>query len=419
MESIIYDKIVAHCTKNNILNNAQHGFREKHSTISNLLELLNYITLKVDDGNNVDLITIDFAKAFDSISHNKLLHKLKGYGIGGKILAWIKDFLMCRSFNVNLHCVESDVFPVDSSVPQGSKLGPLMYILYANDLAKIFKFAQLKMYADDLSIYAVINSDEDRLTLQYELNELCLWAKKWGLSINYGKCNVLHFGHSNCNFVYFLCDHVLNVTTNEKVLGVMIDSSLSFKEHVYMCVKKGYSVCNLILRNLHHLNRDMLVEMYKTYARPLLEYGSVIFSPHHLYLIDIIERVQRNFTKRLPGLHNVSYCERLQLCKLESLEVRRLHSDLIMTYKIINGLISVNLGDSFVLSSNNRTRGHLLRFVKKHVKLDIRKYFFAYRVANIWNSMNNDVVCSRSLNEFVFKLSSVDLTGFLKGRAFN
>ena len=173
-----HKQIIKHCDKHKLLSNSQHGFRQQYSTTSNLLELLNDLTQDIDNNNNVDLIVIDFSKAFDSISHSKLIHKLYSYDIQGKLLNWIKEFLNNRTFSVLINNINSLIFPVINSVPQGSKTGPLFYILYANDLANIFKFAKLKMYADDLSIYAAVNDYEDYLKLQYDLNELCKWAEK-------------------------------------------------------------------------------------------------------------------------------------------------------------------------------------------------------------------------------------------------
>ena len=222
------------------------------------------------------------------------------------MLNWIKEFLNSRTFSVLINNINSLIFPVVSSVPQGSKTGPLFYILYTNDLAYIFKFAKLKMYADDLSIkfYAAVNNFEDYLKLQYDLNELCNWAERWCLNINYDKCKVIHFGHAIKAFNYKLNDILIKSSNNEKILGVVIDSNLSFKEHICACIKTGYGISNLISTNLRNLQRNALVNLYKCYVRPTLEYNSVIFSSHNIFRIDALENVQRHFTKHLPGLYN-------------------------------------------------------------------------------------------------------------------
>ena len=303
MESIIYSNIVNHCNKFNIINIEQHGFRNKRSTCTNLLELLNDLTNNIDIGNAVDIITIDFAKAFDSINHNKQLVKLHSYGIVGKTLGWIKEFLNNRSFCVKLNNTKSNNLPVPSSVPQGTKLGPLLFTLFINDIINNFKFAKVRMYADDLKIYAVVNNFQDKENLQLELNELLKLANKWQLKINFDKCHVIHLGFKNNNFTYGLDLHNIEVSQSEKILGVLLACNLSFKEHVYEIVKKACKMCNIILTNFKHVNNCTLTDLYKCYVRPILEYVSVVWLPHHVYLIDLIENVQRNFTKRLPGLY--------------------------------------------------------------------------------------------------------------------
>ena len=166
METYFYDILTKHCSEFSIFKSAQHGFRKNHSTISNLLELFNDITAYINSNNSVDMITVDVSKAFDTISHNKLLIKLYSYGICGKILGWIKNFLTDSSFNEVSNNFNARNYPVTSSVPQGSKLGPLLYILYANGLVDNFKFANIKMYADDLTIYAKIRIEGDKKKIQ-------------------------------------------------------------------------------------------------------------------------------------------------------------------------------------------------------------------------------------------------------------
>ena len=163
------------------------------------------------------------------------------------------------------------------------------------------------MYTDDLSTYAVVNNYEDYLKLQYDLNELCKWAERWCLKINYDKCKVIYFGHVNKAFNYKLNDILIKSSNNEKILGLVI---------------KGYDISNLISTNLRNLQHNALVNLYKCYVRPTLEYNSVIISPHNIFLSDALENFQRHFTLHLPGLYIFDYVERLKICKLESLELR-------------------------------------------------------------------------------------------------
>ena len=164
---------------------------------------------------------------------------------------------------------------------------------------------------------------------------LCEWCDKWGFTINFNKCKFLLFGNGNLYFPYKLGSVDLINSECEKILGVL-DSSLSFCNHVYSCVKKASQVCNVILSNMFFVNNETLVKLYKFYARPYLDYANVFYSSHCLYLIDTVESVQRHFTKRLHNLCNPSYVNRLQVTALESLELRRLQTDLSFVYKILH-----------------------------------------------------------------------------------
>ena len=160
-------------------------------------------------------------------------------------------------------------------------------------------------------------------------------------------------------------------------MGVIIDNK------VY--VIRASKVCNIIFANIKHLNNSILIKLYKSFVRLLLEYASVICCPHHINLIDRIENLQHRFAKRLPGLHDINYVDRLKSCNIELLELRRIHTDSIMLHKILNGLSYVNIDNCLTLSMSN-TRGNVYKLVKHYSRLDIRKHFFALRVFEIWNS---------------------------------
>ena len=162
----------------------------------------------------------------------------------------------------------------------------------------------------------------------------------------------------------------------------------------------------------------MLIKLYKCFVRPVLEYASVVFSPHHISLIDLIENVQRRFTKRLYGTHSVCYVDRPKLCNLEFAELCHMHANLIMLYKIFNGHICINLDNCICLSSGEHsTRGNRLKLHKFFAKLNIRKDFFAVRTVNLWNTLPDGIVACKMINNFVTKLKRAQLIKFLKGHA--
>ena len=146
-------------------------------------------------------------------------------------------------------------------------------------------------------------------------------------------------------------------------------------------------------------------------------YLCYLLSSSYINLIDCIENVHRRFTKRLPGLHDINYVDRLKSCNIELLELRRIYTDLIMLYKILNGLIYVNMNNCLTLSTSN-TRGNVCKLVKHYSRLDTRKYFFALRVIDIWNSLSDDIICCTNyVKKFIYKLKATDLSHFLKGHS--
>ena len=152
------------------------------------------------------------------------------------------------------------------------------------------------MYADDLTVYAAVNNFSDRLKLQNKLNNLLEWSKIWQLNINFEKCHVGHFGKKNLCFDYCFNNIAIHMSICDKIFGVPFDSNLFFREHTFHCVSKASRMCNLINVNLKCTDMLVLVNLYKCYARPLLEYCSVIFSPHYVNSINLIE----NINKKLP-----------------------------------------------------------------------------------------------------------------------
>ena len=197
LESIIRDHIIAFLLDKNVFSTQQHGFTYHKSCFTNLLETFEDWTISVDQGNGVDVVFLDFKKAFDSVPHQRLLIKLRSYGIADDCLNWIGDFLCGRYKRlVVVNGEKSGWFPVVSGVPQGSVLGPLLFILYVNDIPDLVD-SKIKMFADDIKIYRQITSFRDALSLQNDLDKLCGWAKEWLLRFNITKCKHLKYGIIN------------------------------------------------------------------------------------------------------------------------------------------------------------------------------------------------------------------------------
>ena len=199
----------------------QHGFRSGMSCLMQLLEYLNDVESMVDEGDCIDAMYLDCHKAFDTVPHKHLIAKLKDAGVKGQVLTWITNFLVNRKQRVVIGGNHSSWVRVRSGVPQGSVLGPTLFLIYINDLLNNLN-SKGKLFADDAKIYGRVRSDQDREMLQEDLDKLNEWSMNWLLQFNKDKCKVMHIGKANPGFSYVLGGTTLQETKKEKDLGVLI-----------------------------------------------------------------------------------------------------------------------------------------------------------------------------------------------------
>ena len=215
MERIIKKELVSFLEENNLLFDSQHGFRRNRSCLTNLLEFMQGIANSLDKGNPTDVIYLDFQKAFDKVPHRRLLYKLKDIGIEGRLLAWIEDWLSNRRQRVVLNGRCSRWEEVTSGVPQGSVLGPILFIIFINDLDERILNKLLK-FADDTKLIGEVNCMEKRNELQQDLDKLIDWSILWQMSFNIEKCKVMHFGHGNKEYKYLMNGKELQTVMEER-----------------------------------------------------------------------------------------------------------------------------------------------------------------------------------------------------------
>ena len=408
MESIIRDKMMAYFESNNYLSEFQHGFVSHRSCTTNLLATLDSWTESLDRGAPVDAIYLDFSKAFDSVPHHRLLEKLKMYGISDKLLLWIKDFLIGRRQRVNVNGCYSDWSPVTSGVPQGSCLGPVLFVVFINDLPEVVK-SLVQMYADDTKLFSEVENIEQKLILQRDLYNLMDWADKWQLRFNADKCHVVHLGFNNNHYTYYMRKHdednfvELLTSEVEKDLGVQVDDKLSFTKHVQCQVNKANRLVGLIRRSFSFLDKDVMRQLFTAIVRPHLEFANVVWSPRYKREEEMIEKVQERATKCIPGMKNLSYEDRLKVMKLPSLKYRRKRGDLIETYKYTHSYYNVN-ANLLKRDDKSNLRGHSYKLSKQPCKLDIRQKFFSFRIVNLWNKLPSTVVEAPSVDSFKARL---------------
>ena len=406
LESIIKEQIVNFVDSNNLIRDSQHGFTSGRSCLTNLLDFFETVTREIDLGNNVDLIYLDFAKAFDKVPHLRLVAKLKAHGISGRLLQWITNWLCDRRQRVN---IEGEYFiwsRVSSGVPQGSVLGPILFFFYINDIdAEII--SKLSKFADDTKTGKVVNSTRDADELRADLRKLEEWSSKWLMPFNTEKCKVLHLGKNNACHEYSLNGMVMNTVEKEKDLGIIIDKSLKFSEHCNSVASSANSIVGMIKRSITCRSKHIIVKLYKALVRPKLEYCVQAWRPFLKRDIEILERVQARATRLISECKNQSYSDRLKTAGLPLLEERRDRGDLIEVFKILKGFTKVDYRKWFKLSPERRTTGHRYKLIKTGCKKDTRKYFFSQRVINQWNQLPEDVVEATSVNMFKNRLDKL------------
>ena len=405
LEKLIKDHMVDFLVKHKLLNSSQHGFLKARSCLTNMLCFLEEITKWIDVGSPVDIIYLDFQKAFDKVPHQRLLLKLKAHGIGDSITDWIEQWLTDRRQRVVVDGEVSNWKSVLSGVPQGSVLGPILFLIYINDLDDSITSNVLK-FADDTKLFRKVNTDGDKQHLQNDLDRLVKWSEKWQMLFNFGKCKCLHTGHGNLNVNYKMGDTVLGTTVKEKDLGVTISADMKVSEQCGIAASKGNQILGLIRRNITYKGKKLIIPLYKAIVRPHLEYCIQAWRPYRKKDIDTLERIQRRATKMIPELRDLSYEERLKECGLTTLETRRLRGDQIEVFKILNGYENIDRNMFFSLKKDSRTRGHEVKLVKDQCRLDIRKHSFSQRTINEWNNLSTDCVTASSVNMFKNKVDT-------------
>jgi len=414
METIIKDSLIAYLLTNNLITKQQHGFLAKHSTCSQLLECANDWSFELNLRHSVDVAYIDFQKAFDSVVHSKLCYKLLAYGITGNLLSWITNFLSNRVQAVKVGNKISEYVTVKSGVPQGSVLGPVLFLLYINDIVDLFgEGLSAKLFADDVKIYGVINDVLDVIRFQTGLDALNSWSTVWQLPVSVKKCAVLHLGRNNDWNNYVLNDINLPNVDSITDLGIIIDNKLRFNKHYRQLVNKAQYRASIIFKSFLSRQPVLLFKAFTVYVRPILEYCSSVWSPVYKSDIELVERVQRGFTKRLRGFKHLTYSERLSHLKAETLELRRLKTDLLLIYKILHKLVALNFDDFFAFNNFTVTRGNDFKLVKPLCVNNARQFSFSCRLIDVWNSLPNSVVSVQCLSTFKCQLNRFNFSKFL------
>lgn len=345
-ESLIYPVIYRHL--NSSLSEFQHGFRSGRSVESSLISFVSEIATGLDKGLQMDAIYTDMSSAFDKVDHNILLSKLRHYGVGNILLQWFGSYLNDRPQIVVVNGAQSQVYYARTGVPQGSHLGPILFLTFINDIVTHVRGSKVSLYADDFKIYRLIKKPEDAYVLQSDLDNIARWCINNGMVLNHNKCFHISFTKKIRPIIstYKINGEQLTKKNEIRDLGVTLDSKLRFNAHIDNVVKKATWMMGFIRRNARNFKQsNTKIILYCSLVRSHLEFASVVWSPTYNEPSQRVERIQRSFTRYLafasPNFsHRRPYDQRLKHFKLFTLRKRRIVADMTFLHKIINHAIS-------------------------------------------------------------------------------
>lgn len=391
LETIVYTKVISFIYPQ--LNKCQFGFLENRSCLSQLLSSFSHIYNAIDKKNACDVIYLDFKKAFDSVPHNELLFKLWRMGITGPLWSWFKAYLKGRSHFVNLDSVSSSELPVISGVPQGSVLGPLLFLIYINDLPLSISRGSLPfLFADDTKLVHSIVSFNDYSDLQEDILSLTNWCKTWNLNLNKFKCAAIRFSLSPASITlpnYAILDTPIKFSQCHQDLGIMVDEKLSWTKHYNHISLKAYRTLHLIRRSISpSAPVNIKKHLYIMLVRSQLTYCSQLWRPRLIKDIKCLERVQRRATKFVLQDYSSDYKTRLLSLKLlplmywfelqDILFLIRCFKDPSDNFFILNYVSFVNLNTRSTARKKLRINFN---------KTSLSQHFYFNRVARLWNSL--------------------------------
>lgn len=374
-EKLVHSSLLHHVSP--YLDENQHGFLPKRSTVSNLLEYSAFLADHLDRKEQVDVIYMDMSKAFDRISHSLLIMKLQAFGVSGPMLLWFKDYLVDRPMKVVFNGACSGVFVPSSGVPQGSILGPLLFVVYLDDLLKTMTTTKF-FYADDGKFARVINSANDCYLLQDELHLVNNWCTCNQLPLNPSKCNQLTVTNKTTtaiDYTYTMPDgRQVSKSESVKDLGVFFDSSLRYAHHIDQLALKAFRTLGFVMRTCRHFSSINAVKhLYSTLVLSQLDYCATVWSPYYFTHMETLERVQRRFTRfvfRKFKLAPTDYNTRCRALGLLTLRKRRILQDQMMLHSVVRNRLGVScLYSNISIRTDRNTRSNDL-FLEKTWRLN-------------------------------------------------
>jgi len=377
----------------------QHGFLKNKSCLSQLLLSFNFIYDHLDKNIPVDVVYLDFKKAFDTVPHNELLLKLWKLGITGPLWSWFQAYLTGRYHYVTIDGASSPLLPAISGVPQGRILGPLLFLIYINDLPECIYYVTCYLFADDTKLLKAVTNLNDELQLQQDLNTLNSWCKEWKLDLNIDKCSTLRLALSNRSTqqlgTYSINNRELETTLTQRDLGVMVQKDMLWSSHYNKISRKAYIALHLIKRILPpHASTNLKRQLYLSLVRSHLTYCSQLWRPRLIKDIEILERIQRRATKYIVGNNQMDYKSRLLSLHLLPLMHWLELQDVMFLVKCLQqptanpeiaSLVSFSYSSTCAGQTGNKLKVKLNKTTSS-------RHFYTSRIVRLWNALPVEVI---------------------------
>jgi len=413
-ERVVYNALYDYLISNQLLTERNSGFKKGDGTTNQLVNMMDYIYSEVDKRNDVAVIFLDISKAFDRVYHAGLLFKLKQMGIEGNLLAWIRSYLSNRKQRVVLSGTSSQWRETNAGVPQGSILGPLLFLVFINDIVSDIQ-SMINLFADDTSlIKSIITPVECFGVLQHDLEALSKWANQWLVTFNAAKTVFMLFSlkQQTPRYPSLTFDGtVLSMVTEHTHLGITLNSRLTWHSQVNKVTTKAFRVVNMLKRIRHLVPRSTMECAYRTLVLPIIEYGNVVYDNLTIDLSNKLEKVQRAAALMCTGAYRRTSHEKL-LAELgwETLKMRRKYQKLVLMYKIHNGLVP-NYLSNMIPSSRGQGSNYILRNTNNYslpfCRTERYKQSFVPSTITEWNALPIDIRSIPTLYTFKRKLKHV------------
>lgn len=392
MEHIIANHINDFLQRNSVLTGHQHGFRKGYSTSTQLVSVIHSFASVLDCNGQIDAIFLDFSKAFDKVPHHSLIIKLRNIGLSNVIVSWIADYLCNRKQFVSLGNEKSHFLPVRSGVPQGSVLGPLLFLLFVNDIVyEACPGVEMRLFADDCVLFCNISSPSDQENLSKSLGRIGDWCSRWGMVLNTEKSVIMRITRKKAplSFNYKLGSSPLKEVTSVKYLGLTLTNTLSWNEHIDNVCSSAFRKLCFLRHKLKAAPSNVKLLSYYSLIRPKLEYACIIWDPFTSSNISKLEKIQRKATRFIYSKFSPydSPSDLLRDNNIPLLQARRKKLRLDFLSLVVNRKLGLDPSNYLIPLSRRSTR-HFYpgMFTPYFARTDLFKFSFFPQTINDWNA---------------------------------